>query len=177
MAFDSLWLSATIEEIKPILLLSRILKVHQPDKHTVLLRLRCQHNEDRTLLLSAHPQQARLQLTQNSFTNPQKPPVFCQILRKYLENGKITAIRQIPWERVTEITVQSRNEIGDPVQLYLMSEIMGKHSNLLLVERKGGERIILDGIRRYSHALSRYREVLPGRPYLSPPPQKANPAG
>ncbi len=172
MAFDSLFLTASLTEAKKQCLNSRILKIQEPDRNTILFRLNTLSNEQVTLFLSAHPQQARFQITKNHFTNPQQPPVFCQILRKYLENGKIIRMEQLPWERIAEITIDSRNEIGDPMRLYLVIEIMGKHSNILLLKKENKQRIILDGIHRYSHALSRYREVLPGKIYLPPPPQQ-----
>ncbi|MDI6813587.1 MAG: NFACT RNA binding domain-containing protein, partial [Desulfitobacteriaceae bacterium] len=91
------------------------------------------------------------------------------ILRKHIEGGKILGLTQLGLERIVTLSIQNYNEFGDLATLQLTLEIMGKHSNLLLVDPKTG--IILDGMRRYSHALSRHREVLPGRPYLLPPSQ------
>ena len=156
MAFDSLFLTASLTEAKKQCLNSRILKIQEPDRNTILFRLNTLSNEQVTLFLSAHPQQARFQITKNHFTNPQQPPVFCQILRKYLENGKIIRMEQLPWERIAEITIDSRNEIGDPMRLYLVIEIMGKHSNILLLKKENKQRIILDGIHRYSHLFSHW---------------------
>ncbi|MDA8228837.1 MAG: NFACT RNA binding domain-containing protein, partial [Desulfitobacterium hafniense] len=101
--------------------------------------------------------------------NPTSPPMFCMIMRKHLEGGKIIDVRQHGLERLITIEVQNYNEYGDLAVLHLNLEIMGKHSNLILVDP--ATNIILDGLKRYSHALSRYREVLPGRAYLIPPSQ------
>lgn len=95
------------------------------------------------------------------------------ILRKHLEGGKLTGIHQRELERVITFEIQNYNDRGDLVTLFLHLEIMGKHSNLILVDPAAG--IILDGLKRYSHALSRYREVLPGRTYLAPPSQGKQP--
>ena len=89
------------------------------------------------------------------------------VLRKWLEGSRIVDICAVDGERVAWLTLETRNEIGDPVQVRLIVEIMGKHSNLILVDQ---EDRIIDGIRRYGSSLSRYREVLPGRAYLPPPP-------
>ncbi|HEX3031416.1 MAG TPA: NFACT RNA binding domain-containing protein, partial [Bacillota bacterium] len=127
------------------------------------------------LVLSAHAQRARVHLTEVQKENPQSPPMFCMILRKYLEGGKITRIEQTGLERVLRIWVEAVDELGTPAPKVLVAEVMGKHSNIILLDPETN--IILDGIKRYSHALSRYREVLPGRVYLPPPPQeKLHPA-
>lgn len=91
------------------------------------------------------------------------------ILRKHIEGGKILKIEQLGLERIILLSVQNYNEYGDLATLHLYLEIMGKHSNLILVDPQSGA--ILDGLKRYSHALSRHREVLPGRQYIAPPSQ------
>jgi predicted ribosome quality control (RQC) complex YloA/Tae2 family protein len=174
MALDSITLYHLINELKPLLVGTRIDKIQQPEKDEVHLLLRTAGRNLR-LLLNAGSTSPRLHVTGENKKNPVAPPMFCMILRKHLEGGKITAIRQVGLERVVILTIQNYNERGDLQDYYLYLEIMGKHSNLILVDSRSG--IILDGIRRYSHLVSRHREVLPGKPYIAPPPQgKADPA-
>ncbi|HBP66540.1 MAG TPA: hypothetical protein DD730_20335, partial [Desulfosporosinus sp.] len=125
------------------------------------------------LVRSTNATSPRFHLTQENKKNPTSPPMFCMILRKHLEGGKLVGVHQSELERVVTFDIQNYNERGDLVTLQLYLEIMGKHSNLILVDPTTG--VILDGLRRYSHALSRYREVLPGRVYLAPPSQGKRP--
>ena len=122
------------------------------------------------LLLSAHAENARLHLTSNEKKNPASPPTFCFVLRKYLEGSRLVNIQQTGLDRVVYFTFSRLDESGGYQEVHLISEIMGKHSNLILVDQQTGQ--IIDAIKRYSHAVSRYREVLPGRPYIAPPAQK-----
>lgn len=168
MALDSITLYHLIQELKPLLVGTRIDKIQQPEKEEVHLLLRSAGRNLR-LLLNAGSTVARLHLTDLNKKNPVSPPMFCMILRKHLESGKITDIRQVGLERIIIITIQNYNERGDLQDYSLYLEIMGKHSNLILVDPETNT--ILDGIRRYSHLLSRHREVLPGKPYLPPPSQ------
>lgn len=167
MAFDTFVLAAVAKELQEALNGAKIIKIHQQDRHSLMLKYHGQTGNGR-LLLCAHPQDARIQLTQYAKENPQNPPLFCMVLRKYLEGSRINAISQTHLERVLTIELSTRNDLGDTVPCRLIIEIMGKHSNIILVNDQG---LIIDGIRRYSHQLSRYREVLPGRPYLPPPVQ------
>lgn len=168
MALDGLTLTAVINELKPLLISGRIDRVFQPLNEEVHLIGRTGAIHWR-LLLSAHPANARLHLTKESKPNPPHPPLFCMVLRKHLENGRIRSIEQEPWERIIRFQVESNDELGGLSEKSLFLEIMGKHSNIILVEQTSG--LILDGIRRYTHAVSRHREVLPGRKYISPPSQ------
>ncbi|HHV63893.1 MAG TPA: fibronectin/fibrinogen-binding protein [Peptococcaceae bacterium] len=168
MALDSITLYHLIRELEPLIIGTRIDKIQQPEKEEVHLLLRSAGRNFR-LLLNAGSTAARIHLTEKSKDNPVSPPMFCMILRKHLESGKITGIRQIGLERIVKITIQNYNERGDLQDYYLLLEIMGKHSNLILVDPQTNT--ILDGLRRYSHVLSRHREVLPGKPYIAPPSQ------
>jgi predicted ribosome quality control (RQC) complex YloA/Tae2 family protein len=168
MALDGVTLAHLLTELTPQLIGARIDKVYQPEKEEVHLLLRNCGQQFR-LLLNVNATSARLNLTDESKKNPQNPPMFCMILRKHIEGGKITALLQKDLERVVTLVIKNRNEAGDQVFLHLHLEIMGKHSNLLLVDP--ATNLILDGIKRYSHSLSRHREVLPGRDYVPPPSQ------
>src|SRR5665648_803941 len=167
MALDGVTLNYLMNELAPQLIGARIDKIFQPEKDEIHFVLRQQ--KSRRLLLSTNATSARFHLTEENKKNPSSPPMFCMILRKHLEGGKLVNLHQGELERVVTFDIQNYNELGDLVTLQLHLEIMGKHSNLILVDPATG--VILDGLRRYSHALSRYREVLPGRTYLAPPSQ------
>ncbi|MEA4900103.1 Rqc2 family fibronectin-binding protein [Desulfitobacterium sp.] len=168
MALDGVTLNHLVKELAPQLIGARIDKVNQPEKEEIHLFLRNQGRSLR-LLLNVSATSARLHLTQENKKNPASPPMFCMILRKHLEGSKIQNIEQIGLERIVLITFQNYNEYGDLATLRLYLEIMGKHSNLILVDPV--KQVILDGLKRYSHAVSRHREVLPGRTYILPPSQ------
>ncbi len=171
MALDGVTLAYLVNELAPQLIGARIDKVFQPEKDEIHFLLRQQGS--RRLLLSTSATSPRFHLTQENKKNPISPPMFCMILRKHLEGGKLVSLHQSELERVVTFDIQNYNERGDLVTLQLHLEIMGKHSNLILVDPATG--VILDGLKRYSHALSRYREVLPGRTYLAPPSQGKRP--
>jgi len=171
MALDGVTLAYLVNELAPQLIGARIDKIFQPEKDEIHFLLRQQGS--RRLLLSTNATSPRFHLTQENKKNPTSPPMFCMILRKHLEGGKLVGVHQSELERVVTFDIQNYNERGDLVTLQLYLEIMGKHSNLILVDPTTG--VILDGLRRYSHALSRYREVLPGRVYLAPPSQGKRP--
>lgn len=166
MPFDSLCMQSTIKELSKQICGAKVMKVQQPDKYTIILRI-YGNGKNMKLLLSAHPVFGRIQLTSETFDNPQTPPMFCMVLRKHLENSRITAVFQDGNERIVNIDFDATDEIGDPEKCRLTLEIMSKHSNLILLNAESNK--IYDGIRRYSHSVSRHREVLPGRDYIAPP--------
>ncbi len=166
MPYDSLVLHACVDQLNKDIAGAKVNKIHQPDEHTIILRYRGRESGGR-LLLCAHPDNGRIHRTVAEKENPEKAPLFAMVLRKWLEGSRIAGIKATAGERVANITFESHNELGDIIYLHLIVEIMGKHSNIILVDDNG---IILDGIRRYGSHLSRYREVLPGRKYVPPPP-------
>ena len=173
MPFDGLVLSAVRTELEDKLAGGRIERIYQPEKDTLILTVH-RTGSRRRVVLSSHAQNGRVHLTTTTRENPAAPPLFCMVLRKHLEGGRIKGFEQPGLERVLRIIIDSRDELGRPAEKHLICEIMGKHSNILLVDPRAG--VIIDGIKRYSHAVSRHREVLPGRPYISPPSQqKLNP--
>ncbi|MDF9408029.1 NFACT family protein [Pelotomaculum isophthalicicum JI] len=169
MPFDGLVLAAVTRELKEKLVGGRIERVYQPSKDEIILLVHRPGFRGR-LLLSANAKNARVHITTSAGENPATPPLFCMVLRKYLEGGRIISFTQPELERVFIMKIESRDEFGNPSPKHLICETMGKHSNIILVDPINN--FIVDGIKRYSHSVSRYREVLPGRPYLSPPPQK-----
>ncbi len=171
MALDGVTLAYLVKELAPLLIGARIDKISQPEKEEIHLQLRQQGSK--RLLLSTSATSPRFHLTQENKKNPTSPPMFCMILRKHLEGGKLVSLNQSELERVVTFEIQNYNDRGDLVSLHLHLEIMGKHSNLILVDPLTNT--ILDGLKRYSHALSHHREVLPGRTYLAPPSQGKQP--
>ncbi|MDP7978021.1 Rqc2 family fibronectin-binding protein [Bacillus sp. WLY-B-L8] len=173
MAFDGLFTRAITHEIANSLQTGRISKIYQPSKYEILLHIRA-NGKNQKLLLSAHPTYARMHLTTQNYDSPALPPMFCMLLRKHLEGGFIEKIEQIDLERMIQITVRSRNEIGDESLKTLIIEIMGRHSNIILVDSKTN--VILDSLKHVSLAVNRHRTVYAGAEYVTPPTQqKINP--
>jgi predicted ribosome quality control (RQC) complex YloA/Tae2 family protein len=168
MSFDGLFTRMMTKELAEALAGGRIGKIYQPSKNEVLLIVRSK-GKNVKLLLSAHPVYARIQLTEEEYVHPKEPPMFCMVLRKHLEGAVIEKIEQRGLDRVVLIHIKGRNEIGDPVRKQLIIELMGKHSNIVLTDGESGT--IIDSIKHVSHAVNRYRAVLPGQSYRFPPEQ------
>ncbi|WLR43585.1 NFACT RNA binding domain-containing protein [Bacillus carboniphilus] len=167
MAYDGIFTYCMINELKQ-LKNGKITKIYQPFKHEVILHIRS-NGKNQKLLLSAHPSYSRVHLTNETLGNPEVPPMFCMVLRKHLEGSVIEEIEGHECERMIFITVRSRNEIGDITYKRLIIEIMGRHSNIILMDID--KNIIIDAIKHLSPAQNRYRTVLPGQPYVLPPKQ------
>lgn len=146
---------------------ARIDKIHQPSREEIIITLRGKGYSDK-LLLSAGADSPRVHFTQESFENPKTPPMFCMLLRKHLGCGKLSDVRQIGMDRVLELDFESMNEFGDRVTLTLVVEIMGRHSNIVLVNQDGR---IIDAIKRIDEEMSRVRQILPGMEYRHLPQQ------
>lgn len=173
MSFDGLFTRAITKEVQESLSSGRISKIYQPSKYEILLHIRAR-GKNHKLLLSAHPTYARMHMTAQGYDSPALPPMFCMLLRKHLEGGIIESIEQQELERIVHITVRSRNEIGDESQKTLIVEIMGRHSNIILIDT--ATKLILDSIKHLSPAVNRHRTVFPGYEYIAPPAQhKVNP--
>ncbi|MGE5455062.1 MAG: NFACT family protein [Methylocystaceae bacterium] len=168
MPFDGLFIRTLVQELNEDLRDARIDKIHQPEKLDLVFNLRKKSGNSR-LLLSANARWARFHLTSHRAENPTTPPAFCMYLRKHLEGAKIIGLTQPGWERVIEMRVLALNEFRDWSERLLIGEFMGRHSNLILVDPATGN--IMDAIKRYGSEVSTYREVLPGRLYVPPPPQ------
>ncbi|HBQ27894.1 MAG TPA: fibronectin/fibrinogen-binding protein, partial [Desulfotomaculum sp.] len=164
MPFDGLVLAAIKKELidgalnLTPLLGSRIDRIYQPAPLELNIVLR-QPGKRNRLLISAHANEARIHLTEQTKENPASPPLFCMVLRKHLEGGRIVGLAQEGLERILVFQIEVRNEINQLTQKNLVCELMGKHSNVILVD--AATQIIIDSIKRYSFNLSRYREVLP----------------
>ncbi|HEY0828247.1 MAG TPA: NFACT RNA binding domain-containing protein [Bacilli bacterium] len=172
MALDGLVLHAIIHELQAFVG-GRISKIQQPDQHDIILQLRSQGHNGR-LLISANPTYPRVHFTEHQFMNPMEAPMFCMLLRKHCEGGVIESIQQVGMERIVHIDVRQRDELGDLSVKRIIIEIMGRHSNIVLLDT--ATNTILDGIHHVTPAISSFRVVLPGCAYLAPPDQeKHNP--
>ena len=170
MSFDGFFLHHMVEELRTELLNGRIQKINQPFDQELVLQIRSNRQSHR-LLLSAHPVFGRIQLTESTFENPAQPSTFIMVLRKYLQGAVIESIEQIENDRIVEITVSNKNEIGDHIQATLIIEIMGKHSNILLVNKSSHK--ILEVIKHIGFSQNSYRTLLPGATYIAPPSTEA----
>ena len=172
MPMDGLTLGFMARELRETLTDGRIEKVSQPEKDMLVLVIRAL-GKNHKLLLSAAPSFARAHLTDANYQNPADAPMFCMLMRKHLQGGRLTNLEQLGGDRVLVLTIENKDELGDtaPRELYL--ELMGRHSNLTLV--KDGR--IVDAIRHVSGDMSRVRQALPGLPFVPPPAQdKIDPA-
>ncbi|HEX7056586.1 MAG TPA: NFACT RNA binding domain-containing protein [Bacilli bacterium] len=167
MAFDGLVLHALSNELKACVH-GRINKIYQPNDHDIVMHLRTKAGNVK-LLLSANPTYPRMHLTDRQYTNPQDAPMFCMLLRKHCENGVIDGIGQVGMERIMRIQLRQRDELGDIRKKAIIVELMGRHSNIILLDDT--ENKILDGIHHVTPAISQYRVVMPGSVYVAPPDQ------
>lgn len=166
MSFDGFFLHHIVEELRSELVNGRIQKINQPFEQELVLQIRSNRQSHR-LLLSAHPVFGRIQLTQTTFENPAQPSTFIMVLRKYLQGALIESIEQVENDRIVEMTVSNKNEIGDHIQATLIIEIMGKHSNILLVDKSSHK--ILEVIKHVGFSQNSYRTLLPRSTYIAPP--------
>ncbi|XWN51743.1 NFACT family protein [Anoxybacillus flavithermus] len=173
MSFDGVFTYAMTKELQRTLVGGRISKIYQPSSYELVFHVRS-HGRNYKLLLCAHPTYARIHLTNETYDNPSEPPMFCMLLRKHMEGGIIEAITQVDFDRIIIIHVKARNELGDVCTKQLIIEMMGRHSNIILVDEQTNT--IIDSVKHLSPAVNRYRTVLPGAPYISPPSHnKLNP--
>ncbi|MEF3309891.1 NFACT RNA binding domain-containing protein [Paenibacillus sp. GYB004] len=172
MSLDGLVTRAIASELA-VCVGGRINKIYQPAGHDIVLQLRAQ-GQNRKLLLSANPTYPRVHFTESSYTNPTEAPMFCMLMRKHCEGAVIEKVSQVGLERILHIDVRQRDEIGDISVKRIVIEIMGRHSNIILVDPKTNT--VLDGIHHVTPAISSHRIVMPGSQYAAPPEQgKANP--
>jgi len=173
MSFDGLFTHAIVDELNEKLVDGRVSKIQQPYDDEIILKIRA-NRKNHNLLISAHPQYSRIQKTTIPFENPQHPPHFAMVLRKYLESAFLKEIKQIENDRIVEFVFFSRDELGDEQNIVLVAEIMGRHSNLILVDKE--EDKIIDAIRHVPTSQNTYRTLLPGAKFIPAPKQdKKNP--
>ena len=171
MALDGIVTRAIVHELQSCRG-ARINKIYQPNDRDIVFHIRTQQGNAKPPL-SANPTYPRVHLTQETFLNPAEAPMFCMILRKHCESGIIEDIQQVGMERIIHITIR-RDELGDISSKKIIVELMGRHSNIILLDPASGT--ILDGINHVTPAISDYRVVMPGFSYTNPPERhKLNP--
>ena len=167
MALDGIYLHHLKNEIEAFAVGSRIEKIYQPSKEELVFALRSREGAKK-LLLSCRADSARIHFTEYPPENPSKPPMLCMLLRKHLTGSKIASVTQNGLERIVKIKVDAINELGDPVTLTVVVEIMGRYSNVILLNENGR---IIDALKRIDESKSQVRCVLPGEAYVEPPAQ------
>ncbi|WP_373598392.1 Rqc2 family fibronectin-binding protein [Paraclostridium bifermentans] len=173
MAFDGLVVHSISDELSSKLVGGKIDKIYQPENDEIVLHIR-NNKENFKLVLSASASNPRAYLSKNyKKENPITAPMFCMLLRKYIQGGNIVSVSQIDFERILKITVESLDELKSKTEKTLIIEIMGRHSNIILTHE---ENKIVDSIKRIPPSISRVRQILPGMTYQLPPAQdKFNP--
>ena len=164
MALDAATLALTAAKLKTRLLDAKIAKIFEPTRDELLITLRTR-TETLPLLLSARSGSARVCFTAESFENPETPPSFCMLMRKHLMGGRVLDVRMEPGDRIVYFDFQCVNEMGDLVHNTLCAELMGRYSNLVLVQNGR----IIDALKRVDFEDSQVRQLLPGLPYTIPP--------
>lgn len=173
MAYDGIVTRAIVKELNDKVLEGKINKIYQPEDNKVTFDIYSK-GKNFQLLLSADPSSPRVQLFEEKFQNPPSPPTFCMVLRKHLDGGRINRIEQDKMDRIITIDILTLNELAIPITNRLIIEIMGRHSNIILVNLETNK--IIDSIKKVDLTISRERQILPGLDYISPPDMgKANP--
>lgn len=176
MAFDGITTKHLIKELQETITGGRIRKIYQPENDEIRMTIN-REKENYNLLISANANNPRVYLTEKLKENPNTPPSFCMVLRKHLLNGIIVDIVQHETDRVIEFSISGKNEFNDVVIKKLVVEIMGRNSNVILIDDKtdasgetqDGEDIILDAMKKVGSGSNRYRQILPGKVYIYPP--------
>ncbi|MDY3031307.1 MAG: NFACT RNA binding domain-containing protein [Clostridia bacterium] len=171
MALDAVCIKGICAELSEKLLNGRIDKIHQPEKDEIVIHVRT-FTDNYRLVISAGSAHPRIHLTNTQKKNPITAPMFCMLLRKHLGSGKIIAIEQVGFERIIKISVESYDELGDLTVKHIIAEIMGRNSNIILVN---DDMKIIDSIKRVDFTVSTVRQVLPGLEYVLPPTQERTP--
>ena len=167
MALDGVFLRLVKDQLEP-LIGGRVDKIHQPSREEILFTIRTRDGSYR-LLFNTGAGAARVHVTKAEIENPKTPPMFCMLMRKHLSSGKLIDIRQDGFERILYFDFDSANEMGDICRFTLAIEIMGRHSNLILINSEGK---IVDSIKRVGQDMSAVRMVLPGMTYTLPPKEE-----
>ena len=201
MAFDGIITRAAVRELSDIIVDGRIDKIYEPEPDSIVLNIRTSGRSGAVrLFASCHSAGASVRLIQSNLENPKEPFPFCMLLRKHIQGSRIVSVEQRGSERIIELTMERLNELGLMVTKKLIFEIMGKYSNIILVDmsrrtaKPGHEGpgdswlytsdssidgasgcLILGSIKGVPSGISRVREILPGRLYEYPPLQNKIP--
>ena len=172
LPFDGIVTKAVSDELNRTITGGRIFKIYQPTRDTIILHIRSNSNNYK-LLLSSNANSARVHLTDIEYENPASPPMFCMLLRKHLIGGTILNVEFSNFERILRFHIEATDELGDKSIKHLVAEIMGRHSNIILLNSSD---VIIDSVKHVDHDINRVREIMPARHYILPPAQdKANP--
>ncbi|MDP4153973.1 MAG: NFACT RNA binding domain-containing protein [Bacillota bacterium] len=172
MPFDAVFLHAMSQEINKKALGGKISKIHMPEKNEVVLVMRSL-GENLRLLISANANYPRVQLTEVAKENPDAPPMFCMLLRKYLTSGKLIGFTQLSFERVVKLDFENINELGDIEKKSLILEVLGRRSNIILTD---GEGRVIDSLFHIDISENQSRQIMSGIRYELPDSQnKYNP--
>ena len=167
MPFDGIVTKCIVNELNGLLSGGRIDKVFQPEYDEVVMLIRSKGQNYR-LVASANASYPRLHITSTTKENPQIAPVFCMLMRKHVQGGHLLDITFNDYERIITLNIESVNEMGDLSVKSLVIEIMGKHSNIILLNSDGK---IIDAVKHVDSDISSVREIMPARPYSLPPAQ------
>lgn len=167
MSYDGMVTHCVVSELNRVLTGGKIDKVYQPERDEIILTVRTPDGPHR-LLLSASASNPRVHLTQVARENPMTPPMLCMLMRKHLLGNRILRITQQGFDRVIRLELEGRNELGDVCEKAIVAEIMGRHSNIILIDENGR---IMDSAKHVDFTVSAVRQVLPGLLYEAPPAQ------
>ncbi len=167
MAFDAGMLACALSEIRKAAEGARIEKVYQPERDEIVLQMRS-FEGGRRLLINAGSNNPRIGFTEIQKENPQNPPMFCMLLRKYLQGARLCEVSQAAFDRVAFLGFDTRDEMGFECRRYLIAELMGKYSNLIFAD---GEKKIITALRTGDFSFDSVRQLLPGMTYTLPPAQ------
>ncbi len=172
MAMDAISVAALVDELNIALSGSRIDKIQQTESDELLISFYGGKASGKKLRLTANSQVARVCFTDDKKKSPESPPLFCMLLRKHLSGARFKEATQPDFERIIKLTFDGTNEFGEPCEKCLIAELMGRHSNVILVDES---QKIIDSIKHIDFSVSSVRQVLPGLLYELPPKQnKAN---
>ncbi len=167
MALDGAFLRCLKNEIEEWGLGARVDKIAQPSKEELVIGLR-QPGDSRRLLICSGAGSPRVHFTEAKIENPKTPPMFCMLMRKHLTSARLVRVQQLGMDRILFLIFETYNELGDQVEVALAVEIMGRHSNCILI---GSDGKIVDSLKRIDMEMSSVRPVLPGMTYILPPAQ------
>lgn len=167
MSYDGMVTHCVVAELNQILTGGKIDKIYQPERDEIILAVRTPQGNHR-LLLSASASNPRVHLTSVSRENPMVPPMLCMLMRKHLQGNKILGFSQLGFDRVIRIDTEGRNELGDLCIKSIIIEIMGRHSNIILIDENNR---IMDSAKHVDFTVSAVRQILPGLIYENPPAQ------
>lgn len=166
MSFDGFYTHKITEELTSKLKNGRIHKIYQPFEQELQFVIRSNRTNYR-LEASIHPMYYRMHLTDEKSNNPQQAPMFCMLLRKHLENATVLDIRQFENDRIITFELSGRDELGDLQSYLLIFELMGRHSNIILVNPVTKK--IIDCIKHIPPSMNSFRSLQPGAEYILPP--------